>query len=147
MISGSFFSRQTSPVIVKYPFLIAGHNPCEKRIAGIAQKMGRRSLKTTIFLTFAQFSFLAFPVCSKWRRTVMQSTTRSAAISRVVLRRSTSTDVFNGSLSTTAMWFVLRAGVAGTKLWETVLYCAFVNTSLAPYSLMFRAVWAEVRPG
>ncbi|KAK6733649.1 hypothetical protein RB195_017416 [Necator americanus] len=31
------------------------------------------------------------------------------------------------------MWFVFEAGVAGTKLLEPTLYCAFVDTSLASY--------------
>ncbi|VDO43529.1 unnamed protein product [Haemonchus placei] len=31
------------------------------------------------------------------------------------------------------MWFVFEAGVAGTELLEPTLYCAFVDTSLAPY--------------
>ncbi|XGW28246.1 hypothetical protein V3C99_008219 [Haemonchus contortus] len=35
--------------------------------------------------------------------------------------------------NTTAMWFVFEAGVAGTELLEPTLYCAFVDTFLAPY--------------
>ncbi|KAK6731593.1 hypothetical protein RB195_007824 [Necator americanus] len=34
---------------------------------------------------------------------------------------------------TAAMWFVFETGVAGTKLLEPTLCCAFVDTSLAPY--------------
>lgn len=115
-------TKQTSSVIITYPFLVANHFSFEIQVVSIVQRMVV-DISRQLFLWLSVNSLLGL---------LLQNYDRSRDLPQYLAWFWTSTDAFNGSLSNVGGGMVrLRGRYCRHETFGT--YCAFVHTSLVPY--------------